>query len=151
MNIAVNPGGSWQEVAVFEMASEGADSALKAFMMRFESDIDHDRRCVIRNAAHCPNGYRWFEARIDFSIGEWRAVHLASALVTELSRASFGNYRLDRSRHAAERAHEGAALGRHPGGPSAGRMIPDAAVGRRLALLCPDPDSNRDDLAIEGF
>ena len=94
MNIAVNPGGSWQEVAVFEMASEGADSALKAFMMRFDSDIDHDRRCVIRNAAHCPNGYRWFEARIDFSIGEWRAVHLASALVTELSRASFGNYRL---------------------------------------------------------
>lgn len=94
MTIVMNPSGAWQEVAVFEVASDGADAAVNAFIGRFDADIDHDRKCDVRPAEKCPQGCRWFAARIDFSIGEWRSLHLAAALVRELDHAHLVGYRL---------------------------------------------------------
>ena len=104
MTIVMNPKGTWQEVAIFEVAAEDADMAVKDFLVQFEATIDHHRNCQVRPAPESRSGWRWFAARIDFSIGEWRALHLAAALVYELEETQLEGYRLVAGREWIELA-----------------------------------------------
>ncbi|HEY6943456.1 hypothetical protein [Dokdonella sp.] len=88
----MNPKVGWQQVVVFEADSD-AQSAVNAFITRFWPGGDH-HACRIEQAARSPAGFQWYDGYVDFSIGERRAIHLASRLVDELGRAQLPLYRL---------------------------------------------------------
>lgn len=92
MGIAMNPKAGWQQVVVFEADSD-AQSAVNAFIARFRPGDEHGV-CRIEQASRSPAGFQWYDGYIDFSIGERRAIHLASRLVDELGRAELPLYRL---------------------------------------------------------
>ncbi|MGN6520328.1 MAG: hypothetical protein ACTHK2_12975 [Dokdonella sp.] len=92
MSIAMNPKAGWQQVVVFEADSD-AQSAVNAFIARFWPG-EHHEACRIEQASRSPAGFQWYDGYVDFSIGERRAIHLASRLVDELDRAELPLYRL---------------------------------------------------------
>lgn len=108
MSIAMNPTVGWQQVLVFE-ADRDAHAAVGAFVAGFQPA---DRgACRIEPSSKSPSGYQWYDACIDFSIGERRAIHLASRLVDALERAELPGYRLVAGREwldlAASQKHLG--------------------------------------------
>lgn len=92
VGIVMNPKAGWQQVVVFEADSD-AQSAVNAFIARFRPGDEHGVY-RIEQASRSPAGFQWYDGYIDFSIGERRAIHLASRLVDELGRAELPLYRL---------------------------------------------------------
>jgi hypothetical protein len=95
--IEMNPNTGWQQVVVFEV-----DGAARAAVDAFARPIAADIR--ILPAEKSPSGYAWYEAQIDFSHGERRAIHIAGELVDALERADLQGYRLIAGREWLELA-----------------------------------------------
>ncbi|TCO40290.1 hypothetical protein [Dokdonella fugitiva] len=92
MSVVMNPANGWQQVLVFEADSD-ATARVDAFVAGFRPGDDHGA-CRIQPSLKSPHGYQWYEAYVDFGIGERRAIHLASTLVDALERAELPSYRL---------------------------------------------------------
>ena len=92
MSIVMNPTLGWQQVLVFETDGDAADT-VDAFVAGFQSEHTHGALRIERSS-RSPDGYQWYDACIDFGIGERRAIHLASDLVDALERAELPCYRL---------------------------------------------------------
>ena len=81
MNIAINPSGTWQTVAIFEV--DDSASTLHALTIMSEpADIYR-----IAPSADSPAGRRWFDVAVDFTVGERRAVRITQALIASLEQA----------------------------------------------------------------
>jgi hypothetical protein len=92
MGFAMNPSGSWQQVALFEVSAD-AVVAMEPVVARLKREIDPAAWLVLRTASG-PPGRVGYEARVDFGIGERRAIYLASHIFAELQRAQLPGFRL---------------------------------------------------------
>jgi hypothetical protein len=82
LNIPINPAGTWQTVATFEV--DNAASTLYALAIMSETaDIYR-----IAPSAESPAGRRWFDVAVDFSVGERRAIRITQALIASLEHSS---------------------------------------------------------------
>ena len=90
MGFAMNPSGSWQQVAIFEVE---AGEVLGHLMARLRVEFNFSEWMILP-MPRCLPARVWFEARVDFGIGERRAIHLASRLIEEIGRAELPGYRL---------------------------------------------------------
>ncbi|HEU4664276.1 MAG TPA: hypothetical protein VFS55_09625 [Dokdonella sp.] len=88
----MNPRAGWQQVVLFE-ARDGTQAAVNDFVRQIFPN-DETKAFRIERAARSPAGCQWYDGYIDFSIGERRALALASQLVVELDRAALPDYRL---------------------------------------------------------
>ena len=101
--IEMNPHAGWQQVVVFEVDAN-ARQAVDTFARPISGDIR------ILPAEMSPAGYAWYEAQVDFSHGERRAIHVAGDLVQALERAELPGYRLIAGREWLELAIAQTAL-----------------------------------------
>jgi hypothetical protein len=92
MGFAMNPSGSWQQVALFELSADAAE-AVEPVMARLKREIDPAAWLVLRTGSSLP-GRAGYEARVDFGIGERRAIYLASHILSGLQRAELPGFRL---------------------------------------------------------
>jgi hypothetical protein len=102
MSIPVNPAGTWQTVAIFEV--DDSESTLHALTIMAEpADIYR-----ILSSADSPVGRRWFDIVVDFTIGERRAIRITQALIASLEQSSrtgaIGAFRLVSGREWLELA-----------------------------------------------
>jgi hypothetical protein len=81
MTIPINPTGTWQTVAIFEV--DDTASTLRALTIMAEpADIYR-----IVPSPDSPAGRRWFDVIVDFTVGERRAVRLTQALIASLEKS----------------------------------------------------------------
>jgi hypothetical protein len=81
VTISINPAGTWQTVAIFEV--DDTASTLHALSMMSEpADIYR-----IIPYFDSPAGRRWFDASVDFSVGDRRAVRITQALIASLEQS----------------------------------------------------------------
>jgi hypothetical protein len=102
MGFAMNPSGSWQQVALFEVSAD-ATMALEPLVARLNREIVPAAWLFLRTASGLP-GRAGYEARVDFGIGERRAIYLASHIFAELQRADLPGFRLIAGREWVELA-----------------------------------------------
>ncbi|WP_395683928.1 hypothetical protein [Dokdonella sp.] len=91
MGFAMNPNGSWQQVAIFEV--EGGASIVDSLLTRLRAEFESSE-WVVLPVPRCLPARVWFQARVDFGIGERRAIRVASCLIEEVGRAKLPGYRL---------------------------------------------------------
>lgn len=103
--ITMNRQAGWQQVAMFEVY-DSEKAAVDEFANGFADDTD----LRIRPVAQVPHGYAWYEAEVDFSYGERRAIYLASSLIQALERTGLQGYRLIGGREWMNLAMAQAAL-----------------------------------------
>lgn len=92
MGFAMNPSGSWQQVAIGEVEGASTD-VVDTLVARLREAFDPSAWMVVPMPGRDP-AHAWFEARVDFGIGERRAIHLASSIMEEIARAELPGYRL---------------------------------------------------------
>lgn len=138
MGFAMNPNGSWQQVAIFEV--EGSARIVDPLMSRLTAEFESSEWMVLPTP-RCLPARVWFQARVDFGIGERRAIRLASCLIEEVGRAKLPGYRLVAGREwldlAASQMHAEPVPGVSPelsrpfsrGGPPATGILPALRIG----------------------
>jgi hypothetical protein len=102
VNIPVNPAGTWQTVAIFEV-DDTAPTLYALTTIAEPADIYR-----ILPSADSPAGRRWFDVVVDFTVGERRAIRITQALIASLEHSSregfIGAFRLVSGREWLELA-----------------------------------------------